>query len=155
MGIGKCSFWISSLLDILGGNDAAQLPWWLSSKESAYNAGDTGDTSWRNPIPCRKVPWESCRPPQGPFASPLLITTPSLLTCILIFVKIVYVYQLGHGCQLCYGPSTPHCHIVYLSRKLLGKVKSPQSYDWGFVYFSFLFLSILFYMFWYYVIGCI
>ena len=87
----------------------------------------------RNPIPCRRIPWESCRPPQDPFVSPLLTTTSSLLTCILVFVKIICVYQSGHVCQLCYWPSTPHCRIVYLFCKVLRKVKSPQSYDWGFV----------------------
>ena len=28
------------------------LPWWLSGKESAYNAGDTGLDPW-----VRKIPW--------------------------------------------------------------------------------------------------
>ena len=31
------------------------LPWWFSSKESAYNAGDIGD-GWFNPW-VGKIPW--------------------------------------------------------------------------------------------------
>ena len=39
------------------------LPWWLSSKESTYNAGDAGDEgSW-----VRKIPWRRAQQPTPVF----------------------------------------------------------------------------------------
>ena len=45
-------FRISTEIIILSAHGSGGVPWWLSSKESACNAGDTGLDPW-----VRKIPW--------------------------------------------------------------------------------------------------